>query len=447
MRHPIVLLSVLSACQETPDSEDYPGAFSLTPSEEVESYVTASWKAPGAESAHLEFSVDGQTQLVTDPVDGEVGSDLPVLGLWFNETFDVELVDQDDTVLAVGTHTIGAGPATLSGFGIEGRPTWDRYVISALLTSDPSSVVMFSPSGQPCWFWELDGPAFIVRATPRRDGMGIWALLMPFTPAGEAGRLLSVDWDGTVSSDLTPYGHAGEGVTHDFIEMEDGSIILIGYDTRAVGGVDYTGDTLYRRHADGTEEPIWSFWDLYTPTADGVDPEDWTHANALRWNEDRGTVWVSSRGQNSLVEVNPTDGVALTVMGGSTPNVEMAEGAVTPHGQHHIDFRGNRLLVHDNRDVQQGSRVVAYDLEFGEVTVARSVWEYVPAPTVYDFVLGDAAFVDDENLMVTWSTAGRLEQRSFAGESPWSASLLLGAVYGYSELVISLPGTTFVGNR
>ncbi len=442
-----VLLLALGACVESPDPDALGGKFLLTPGENIDTYVTAAWKAPGAESAHLEFAVDGETQIVSDAVEGEEGVNLPILGLWFNQEFEVSLVDEAGNVRATDTYTTGAGPVTLAGFDVTGRPTWNHYVISALLSSDPPSVVMFSPSGRPTWFWENFGPEFIVRTQPRRDGAGVWVLLMPYSPTGAPGRLLSVAWDGSLISDVTPYGHEGEGVTHDFVEMENGSILLIGYDTREYEGVEYTGESLYQLDPDGTERFLWSFWDLYTPDPDNTpDPTNWTHANGLRWHEERESVWISSRGYNCLVEVKPEEGKAITVLGGPAPTVDFAEGTVPPYGQHHFDFREDRLLIHDNRDVMQGSRVVEFTLDFGDRTEAATSWEFVPSPVLYDFVLGDAAYASEEDMLVTWSTAGLLEQRSFAGEVPWSVSLLLGTVYGYSELVPSVPGTTFVGN-
>jgi hypothetical protein len=443
-----VLVLTLAACTEGEESALLPGgSFELTVAGSTVTYATASWEAPGAENAHLEFLVDGEVQLVTDLVEGEQATDLPIVGLWVNETFDVRLVDEAGNVRAEGTHTVGSGPVTLAELAISGRPTWSTYVLSALLTSDPPGAVMFSPSGKPCWYWENEGGAYVARARPRRDGAGVWVLLMPDIHTGISGRLLSIGWDGTVLADLNPSGHEGEGVSHDFIELENGALLLIALDTREWEGRSYTAESIMQLDPDGTEHLLWSYWDLYSPDGSVEDPANWTHANALRWNDERQTVWVGSRGLNNLVELSPETWEVLTQFGGPQPSVYVAEGTTPPFSQHHFDFRGNRLLVHDNREVSVGSRVVAYDIEFGDRTVASTVWEYVPSPTVFDFILGDAAWVDDETTLITWSTTGLLEQHGLDGSSPWSVSLLLGTVFGYSEPVPSIPGTSFVGNE
>jgi hypothetical protein len=149
---------------------------------------------------------------------------------------------------------------------------------------------------------------------------------------------------------------------------------------------------------------------------------------------------------NCIVEIEPEEGGLVTAFGGPAPTVLLGNGTEPPSEQHHFDFSGDRLLLHDNRDVVRGSRVVEYSFTFGEETVAEQVWEFEPSPVLYDFVLGDAAYASDDELLVTWSTAGLIEQRSRSGEVPWSSSLLLGTVYGYSELMPGLPGSRFVGN-
>lgn len=436
----------LAGCTAGEDSAGPGGSFTLTPGEAMATYATASWSAPGAASAHLSFSVDGEEQFVLEAVDGESAKDQPVLGMWFGQAFEVSLVDDAGVVRDTQTYTTGEGSVTLGALAVTGRPTWNQYVATGLLSSDPPAALVFGPSGKPVWFWENESGEYVVRVAPRRAQDGMWVLLMPDAPTGAKGRLVGVAWDGSVIEEIIPYGHAGEGVTHDFLELEDGRLLFIAIDTREVDGVSHIGEALYEFGTDGSEREVWSFWDSFTPEAGQSGTGGWTHANSLRWHEGRGTVWMGSRMLNCIVEIEPEEGVLVTAFGGPAPTVLLGNGTEPPSEQHHFDFSGDRLLLHDNRDVVRGSRVVEYSFTFGEETVAEQVWEFVPSPVLYDFVLGDAAYASDDELLVTWSTAGLIEQRSRSGEVPWSSSLLLGTVYGYSELMPGLPGSRFVGN-
>ena len=109
-----------------------------------------------------------------------------------------------------------------------------------------------------------------------------------------------------------------------------------------------------------------------------------------------------------------------------------------PVNQHQFDAIDGGLLVFDNGSTEEAdSRVVEYaiDLEGG---TAEEVWVYRPDPTLYNYALGSVVRIDDTTL-VSWTTAGRIEQVSPEGELLWELYTDIGAGVGYTEWVPSLP--------
>ncbi|GDX80428.1 hypothetical protein LBMAG42_22390 [Deltaproteobacteria bacterium] len=437
----------VSGCESTQEVESQDlvsrGDVTLTPNANVVTYYTASWTSELSGRTRLEIDDGDVPVLVTDWQDGPNAVDVPVLGLWPSHTFSARLVDETEGLLARSEFTTAAGPTEMSLTTTNGTATWGGYLVTGIANSLLQTVVVLAPNGQPVWYWQTEG-SYFSRACLRRDGLGLWLLRMPPSLDGLVpGSILSVAWDGTVLLDVSPFGHEGQGPSHDLLELEDGRLLFLAPDDRAVDGTVYTGHTLYALETDGSETQLWSAWDDFTPDSTFRSPPDWTHANALRWNEDRKTLWVSLRGLNALVELDPETWRPINEFGGPNPSFEVSAGTVPPSGQHQFDFRGGRLAVHDNRDVEQGSRVVVYDVDFesrpGQIV---ETWEFVPNPPFFDYIMGDVSWLDDDGLVVTWSAAGMIEERRLDGASPWSIQLDLGALFLYTQRVDALPGTT-----
>lgn len=439
------LVWALGGCDAAGDTGATPdfiprGELKLVPNAAIVTYYEASWTTEVSGPTRLEIDDGDEPLFVTDWFTGTDVLHVPVLGVWPSHTFTARLVDEEGGLIARETFTTEAGPTDLSRMTVSGEATWEGYLLTEIATSDVQTVMILAPSGKPVWYWQLTGN-YVVRTLLRRDGLGVWVLGMPGFTIGVRGWIGSVAWDGTMLMDLTPVGHDGEGATHDIYELEDGRLVFIAPDTRNVDGVDYAGDTIYALETDGAETALWSFWDEFAPDDTVVAPLSWTHANALRWNNDRQTLWVGSRDLNMLVELDPKLWRMVNQLGGVEPTFHLAPGTVPPKGQHQFDFRHSRLAMHDNRDATVGTRLAIYDLDFSEqLPSAEETFEYVPEPTIYDFVMGDVTWLDDERLITTWSTTGILEERHLDGDAPWSITLDLGSVFPYTQHVDALPG-------
>ena len=93
------------------------------------------------------------------------------------------------------------------------------------------------------------------------------------------------------------------------------------------------------------------------------------------------------------------------------------------HRQHDPDLLSNgRVILFDNLgDFASGgsSRVVEVDPHSGAI-----LWQFpsTPAATLYSEVRGDQQVLDNGNVLITKSTAGRLLEVTRAGEIAWELS-------------------------
>ncbi len=432
---------LLAACAPDASVDAPSGTLSLAVGAEMPSYVEATWTSDADTRTRLELASPDGPVLVTDWQDGAEATALPVLGLWAGDTFTATLVDEAGHVLTTEAVTTGAGVDALGALHPEGAATWTGYLATALVEPGISVALLLAPNGRAVWNMEIPG-APILRVLPRADGLGMWALLWSGEVGQAPGRLVSYAWDGSLLADLTPAGNAGEGLTHDFIARPDDTLLFLGTDTRTVDGTAVVGDAVFRMAVDGAgEEKLWSAWDSFSPAADLADPTTWTHANTLRWSADSGTAFVGLRGLSTLVELDGESWAPVHIIGSERSDlVFIGEGELF-HEQHGFDVRGNRVALHDNRSAADGTRIAVYDLDREGGTV-QEAWEFLPDPALFDYVLGDATWVDDDTLLANWSTSGLLDERHLDGSSPWALTLDLGRVFGYSALVPALPGST-----
>lgn len=440
-----LLVSALIGCEAGSEAGDWSdfvprGELSLVASEAIVTYYEASWTSEVSGATRLEIDDGDEPLFVTDWYTGADVLRVPLLGVWPSHTFTARLVDEEGGLIARKAFTTAAGPTDLSRMNVSGEATWEGYLVTEIATDDAQTVVVLAPNGQPVWYWSFSGE-YIGRALVRRDGLGVWVLGMAGPEAGSVGWIGAVAWDGSMLMAVTPFGHEGQGPTHDILELEDGRLLFLGPETRTVDDVAYTGNTLFALEPDGSERELWSYWDDFTPDERTPDPLFWTHANALRWNEARETLWIGSRDLSMLVELDSETWRPVNQLGGSEPTFHLGPTSRLPNGQHQFDFRDGRIAVHDNRDTTVGTRLVIYDLDFaGEHPLAEQTFEYVPAPPIYDFVLGDVTWLDDERVIMTWSTTGILEERNLDGDAPWSIALDLGSIFPYTQHVAGLPG-------
>ncbi len=253
---------------------------------------------------------------------------------------------------------------------------------------------------------------------------------------GRGGRLLELDWDGTVV-----WEYAEETMHHDFCRLPNGNTMVLGWETvpdtmrtRIQGGLPGTeheqgiwGD--YFREITPDKQVVWE-WHSYQHldfATDVIGPlhrrQEWTHANACEVLPD-GNVLTSFRLLNTIGIIDKQSGAFLWKWGQD----ELG-------GQHDPTLLPNgNVLVFDNgwftrRQGAQsaGSRVIEVDPQTSDIA-----WTYETRPS-WDFFssfISGAQRLDNDNTLICEGMKGRIFEVTPAGEMVWE---YVNPFFGYDE--------------
>ena len=81
--------------------------------------------------------------------------------------------------------------------------------------------------------------------------------------------------------------------------------------------------------------------------------------------------------------------------------------------------------------------MLEYDFD-PDAGLAEEIWSYSPTPSIYSFVLGDVARMDDGDTLVTWSASGQIDRVTADGEATWTLNTPVGYVLGFDTVSTSL---------
>ncbi len=397
--------------------------------------VVATWTAT-AERSRVEVSDGDATVIVTEWQEpSDEAHEMPLLGLPSGGAYSAMVVTESGTTTLPSTFESPAVPNDFPTWTTAGTPGWEGYMVGSLL-GDSSYVTIMDEAGHAVWFLQEEGDTRVIRARPRVDGRGLWFAASRETDADDAPEIVSVDWTGEeLYREEIPY------FSHDFVEHADETLGLLLEDVRDVDGFDVPvhGNRVTELLPGEDMVEVFSTFDVWEPDESGAlhQEEDWTHGNALDWDEGSELYTAGFRGQNAIVEFNRA-GQTQRQLGGPTSTYEFADKDTAIYNQHQFQWVEGGILVFDNRVAETGSRAVRYDLDdpTGLATVA---WTYEHEPALWVYALGDVD-QDDDGTLVTYSTAGTIVDVSLDAEPRWTLSADLGTVLGYTTRVAALPG-------
>ncbi len=408
-------------------------------SEAVPTVVDVRWEvdAEAPEDARIEFGPDDGYGMVA-PVELDDGAPYEALLLGSPQSTDVhyrvvatvggEELASDDRVVSTGTL-----PASLPELTVEvdGEGVDEGGFLVTSTFTEPGGAAIIDRQGRFVWWHSVfDEDAQISRArlSDDRSSMLYWTVnLRDPASDGVAQELVEVALDGTVlrrvSLDL---GH------HDFCTLPDGTVAYLEYDERPAPGTGepVVGDRVVELAPDGTTTTIYSVWrDFEYEPGEPLPGQEWSHCNALDYLEEEDAYLVSSLGFDSLFLVDRADGELRWVLGGDETDFDGADDLFSH--QHQFELLGDEVLVFDNGAPERhASRVVGLSLDTREM-VAEQTWSYDPEPEVYVFSLVDVHRFDSGHTLVTFSTAGQIDELDAEGELVWRLNLDLGGVVGY----------------
>jgi hypothetical protein len=219
---------------------------------------------------------------------------------------------------------------------------------------------------------------------------------------------------------------------HDLISQRDGSYWIMCDETRTmdltadggVAGARVTGTNVQHVSADGRLLFGWSPFDHFAIT--DVEPAErtgtsvnWTHGNALDFDTD-GNLIVSFRNLNEITKIDAVSGAVIWRMGGRRNQFTFLDSP-SPAFWHQHSARMSApgaLMLMDNLGTPGESRAERYTVDEATRTV-RLAQSYGSIPAVVTQIGGSVQSLAGGRTLVSFGTAGRVEEYDAAGRVVW----------------------------
>jgi len=415
-------------------------------SEHVQTSVNVEWRMQldDVHDVYVEYGLDGELdQVAGAEVDGaDYSATLVALKPGREYTVRAAVVSTAGTYASTPeTLTTAAVPALIPDIEV----TWsaldgarEGYLVSSIVKDRSTAVILDGEGDVVWWHPREDIQGVISRATLSQDERSVIYLLEPIQDdlTDMPSEVVRVRLDG---SDMER--HVVRGAHHDMGELPDGTVATLVFEKVQSDLGTHIVDRIDELSPDGEMTTLWSSADWVEFDPDivaevGGDAMGYTHANAIDYVEELDAYLVGLRNLDTLLAIDRASGDVLFEIGGPDSDyVNTDTGARLFEGQHQFHLEDDTLLVFDNGPVAEyESRAVEYRLDDDRGT-AEPVFVHQPDPPLFCTVLGDVDRLPDGNTLVTWSSAGQLDELSSDGELLWRLQLAYGAVLGYTTHV------------
>ena len=400
-----------------------PGAFNVLS-------ASVSVRVADAESVAVRFHPFGETtgDSVTPTVSvSDSSATIPVLGLHADRRYVMRVV-----AFGAGGATVGdslelrtaALPLDLPRFVAGGADATPGFVLFSM----GRYALVIDNDGRVVWYRRFEegaGLAFLAQPTGHYT-------VRPLTAApDDVEPWLQLDATGqtllgrSCAHDLRPR-------LHDILLEPDGGHILLCDETQtmdltALGGnsaAKVTGTVVQRLSADGTLLFEWSPFEHFA--LDDLAPQDrlgpsvnWTHGNAIERDAD-GNLLISSRSLNEVTKIDAVTGEVIWRLGGLRNEFTFVGAAAPPFARQHgvrVAAPGTLVLL-DNRGDPFESRAERWQVDAATRT-ATLVQSYGSVPGVVTEIGGSVQPLENGRTLVSFGTAGRVEEFDASGRVMW----------------------------
>jgi len=337
--------------------------------------------------------------------------------------------------------TSGAGTCTSSDYTImtgavpTSAPKPTTTIMNAAAHSKGFMVTSSGVNGTGAWIFDADGapvwwstgPSGTSRIQMSWDGskMYLMALNVQNTSAG-AVKIINMDGSGSTMASGMAASH------HDMTAIPGGFATLLWNAT----GTD-APCSLVERADDGTTKTIVADMTALYSTSNGR-----YHTNSVHYYPGDNTYTLGDRNPNAYVHITRT-GALLWQFGGGSPKDQSKFFSGVPtwmvnHG-HHMLSDGSFILFNNGSMSGGSSAARAFKLNTTNMTATSSM-TYM-ASGVSSNVMGDAQFLPNGNILVTFSQSGIIHEITSSGQLVASFNSAANpATFGYTEYRDSLYG-------
>ncbi len=321
-------------------------------------------------------------------------------------------------------------------------------VIVPLIQSGGGGIVALGARGDVVWAFPetaegLNRPP--LRARLSADGKDI--LYNHMAPNADAlCEIVRVPLDGGTPSTVGMHG----GHT-DFVEYTPGGYATLGWEIRAFDDRKIMGDTIVELSPEGVERTVWSVFDDFSPDLSQTyaslypeDPtiEDWSHINGISYDADEDAYYVTMTFNNGVAKVDRASGTMEWFIGnpdaGDFSNPDADKLLELPHSVERID--GGVLAFSRGRMGVPGECSEAVELTIDQdAREVRRAWNYTSPDCISVSYLGGAERLPGGNTLITWTTAGQIDQITPDGRQAWTVNTAIGNGIGFTTWVPELP--------
>ena len=454
---------LLVACTQTaevPDTDtaeegDFEVTIELSEYISTVARVSFSTEIDEIEGAIVEFG-GGTDYSMSAPVDLSMGSPYEtwLVGMKPNSTYHVRIsVDSggkthvsDDYSLTTGPRPNDLPDLTVDlRYADQSQMAHGGYLVTSVFGAPPTAVIV-DGDGEYVWWHSAPKEFPVSRTRLSQDGKWVYYWTPNVNGPAPNGKdaqanqaLYRVSIDGSVeeSFDLVD-GH------HDFFELPDGTMAFIEYDKRKIDGEEVWGDRIVELNpATGLTKEIYTIFDdfEYDPDAQ-QDPMDhgvnWSHGNALRYDESDDSYYLGFRVFSSIIKVDREEGTLQWVLGGAAN--EFAGGKDIFDSQHGFQIVEGGLVVFDNGDPKRNySQVLHLSVDEDNLIVDHD-WIYQAHPSTFSYSLGDVLCLPNGNFLADFSNGGQMDEFTADGELVWRLNGSLGGAFGYVVYLEDLHG-------
>ena len=229
---------------------------------------------------------------------------------------------------------------------------------------------------------------------------------------------------------------------------------------------DWMGDKIIEWDAD-TKEEVWT-WNVFDHfsmldydqlggiwfEAYNTNRFDWTHANALWFDEDDSAIYLSSRHLNRISKIAYPSGEVIWNLGYELGSGDIDCGQDIGFSfQHSVQKLSNgNILTFDNGNLseifleQENKTSRSIEIEINESDsgcTAELAWEYILPEDLYGYLSGNTQKLDNGNyLSTTIGGSGTSIEVDQNGNSIWSATYNLQVPDGLVYRAMRIPGVS-----
>jgi hypothetical protein len=391
--------------------------------------VTWSVSLPNLIEARIDFGLSGAEPALSAPVDLEEPEHRTLLlGMKAARDYSFRVVASDgETTCTSPEFSFTTGPLpsavpqivkTARTEGFKGFFVTSPGVASLGASDGHPHAYVFDTDGDIVW-WSPASLTEISRSRMSWDGK---QMLSVRAPGGST--FYSVSMDGLTQTMLADIPRAH----HDFAPLPDGGVAAL--------NVEGTGterhDVITELGQDGTVTTIAVIGELLEPPSSGS-----YHPNALRYHSHDDSFTVSDLNTNAFVKITRS-GELVWQLGGTNPRdasftLVGLDPWIANHG-HDLLEDGRFVFFNNGRTGEAESKILELVLDETAWTATKTR-EYVDAAVTY--FLGDAAYLPNGNLLVTYSNMGLIQEVDESGNVVQSFQ---GTTFGYVEFRTSLYG-------